>query len=127
MSKNLCAVATVLMSIVAHSALAQTYPTRPVRLIAGSSPGGGSDVLARLLASKLSEALGQQVVVENRAGASGIIGAELTARAAPDGHTFWIATLTQLISTTLANRLHLAKEFAPVGSCRAETRHSPGA
>ena len=94
---------------------AQGYPSRPVRMIAASAPGSGSDVVARLLSARLSEQLGQQVVVDNRAGASGLIGAEVTARAAPDGHTFWLATLSQLISTTLANRLHLAKEFAPVG------------
>src|SRR6185295_14642774 len=90
-------------------------PSRPMRMVAASAPGSGSDVVARLISVRLAEHLGQQVVVDNRAGASGLIGAEVTARAAPDGHTFWLATLSQLISTTLSNRLLLAKEFAPVG------------
>src|SRR5262247_4135610 len=96
-------------------ASAQNYPSRPIRLMTASAPGSGSDVIARLLSTRLSENFGQQVVVDNRPGASGLIGAELTARALPDGHTFWPATLTQLISTTLANRLRLEREFAPVG------------
>src|SRR5215813_12938728 len=103
------------LAVLCHLAAAQNYPSRPIRLVSASAPGSGSDVVARLLSTRLSENLGQQIVIDNRAGASGLIGAEVTARATPDGHTFWLATLTQLISTTLANRLHLAKEFAPVG------------
>jgi tripartite-type tricarboxylate transporter receptor subunit TctC len=102
-------------AVPSRPAAAQDYPSRPIRMVTASAPGSGSDVIGRLLSARLTENLGQQVVVDNRAGASGLIGAEVTARAAPDGHTFWLATLTQLISTTLANRLHLAKEFAPVG------------
>ena len=94
---------------------AQNYPSRPIRLVSAAAPGSGSDVVARLLAPRLSEYFGQQIVVDNRAGASGLIGVETTAKAPPDGHTFLMATLTQLISTTLANRLHLAKELAPIG------------
>jgi tripartite-type tricarboxylate transporter receptor subunit TctC len=66
---------------------AQTYPTKPIRLIAPFPPGGSTDLLARLVAQRLSEAWGQQVIVENRAGAGGTIGVELAARAAPDGYT----------------------------------------
>ena len=110
-----CAAMVLALALLSQPAAAQTYPSRPIRMVTASAPGSGSDVIGRLLSARLTENLGQQVVVDNRAGASGLIGAEVTARAMPDGHTFWLATLTQLISTTLANRLHLAKEFAPVG------------
>jgi tripartite-type tricarboxylate transporter receptor subunit TctC len=107
----------VLMSVTVGVgvAAAQEYPSRPIRLVVASAAGSGSDVIARLLSTRLTEQFGQQIVVDNRAGASGLIGAELVNKAPPDGHTFWLATFTQLISTTLHNRLHLATEFAPVG------------
>ena len=116
MSKKLCAVLAVLTSVVAHSALAQSYPTRPVRMIAASSPGGGSDTLARLLASKLSEALGQQVIVENRAGASGIIGAEVVARSAPDGHTLLLSQASLAINPSMHAKMpyDALRDFAPI-------------
>jgi tripartite-type tricarboxylate transporter receptor subunit TctC len=116
MTRNLCAVLTVLVNIVAHSSLAQTYPTRPVRLIVGSSPSGGSDVLARLLALKLSDALGQQVVVENRAGASGIIGAEIVARSAPDGHTLLLTQASLAINPSMHSKMpyDAIRDFAPI-------------
>jgi tripartite-type tricarboxylate transporter receptor subunit TctC len=68
-------------------AAAQTYPAKPVRMIVGFAPGGGTDVVARVISQKLSEWYGQQVVVENRAGATGTIGADLVAKSAPDGYT----------------------------------------
>ena len=71
----------------ALSAFAQSWPTRPVKIIAGFPPGGGTDITARILAVKLSEYWGQQVIVENRAGASGTIAADLVAKSLPDGHT----------------------------------------
>jgi tripartite-type tricarboxylate transporter receptor subunit TctC len=104
-----------LFFLAASTALAQAWPARPIRLVVPSAPGGTPDIQARIVANELAKQLGQQVVVDNRAGASGLIGAEMTVKAAPDGHTFWMATLSQLISSTLANRLHLAKEFAPIG------------
>ena len=67
--------------------VAQTYPSKPVRVIVPFAPGGGSDLTARPISQKLSEALGQQFVVDNRGGAAGVIGMELTARANPDGYT----------------------------------------
>ncbi|MEQ1772881.1 MAG: tripartite tricarboxylate transporter substrate binding protein [Burkholderiales bacterium] len=94
---------------------AQKFPSKPVRMVIATTVGSGPDVIARLLATRLTELWGQQIVVDNRAGASGLIGAELVARAAPDGHTLWMATMTQLISTTLYQRLLMAQEFAPVG------------
>lgn len=107
--------AALLVLIASAAAYAQTYPSRPIRLVVSTAPGSGSDIVARLISTRLAENLGQQIVVDNRAGASGMIGAETVARATPDGHTFWLPTLSSLISTTTANRLHLAKEYAPVG------------
>ena len=78
------------------SALAQPYPVKPVRMVLPYPPGGGSDTIARPLAQKMSEGLGQQVIVENRGGANGNIGMELAARAAPDGYTIVFALTAQL-------------------------------
>jgi tripartite-type tricarboxylate transporter receptor subunit TctC len=72
---------------------ANAYPTKPVRMIVAFPPGGGTDIVARLLAARLTETWSQAVVVENRAGASGVIGTELAARAEPDGHTLFMATM----------------------------------
>ena len=69
------------------SVSAQDYPSRPVRMLVGYAPGGGMDTIARVLGPKLTQALGQQFVVENRPGASGNIGTQAVARAAPDGRT----------------------------------------
>jgi tripartite-type tricarboxylate transporter receptor subunit TctC len=79
MRGDLCAALILCGLCSAQSALAQNYPVRSIRMVVASSPGGSSDVLARLVAPKLGEALGQQIVVENRAGASGIIGVEVVA------------------------------------------------
>jgi tripartite-type tricarboxylate transporter receptor subunit TctC len=75
------------LGFTASNAQAQAWPTKPIRLIVGFPPGGGTDIIAREMAPKLSEILGAQVVIENKAGASGTIGAELVAKAAPDGYT----------------------------------------
>jgi tripartite-type tricarboxylate transporter receptor subunit TctC len=75
---------------------AETYPNRPIRFIAPFVPGGPSDILARLLGQKLNESMGQQVVVDNRGSAGGIVGFELGAKAAPDGYTIMIATYSGL-------------------------------
>lgn len=92
------------------------YPTRPIRLIVPFAPGGGSDVTARLLGPRLSERLGQPVVVDNRPAASGIVGADLVAKAVPDGHTILGTTVTFVISGTLQKGLpyDAFKDFAPI-------------
>ena len=79
------------------------WPARPVRILVGFAPGGGVDAMARLLAARLSEQLGQQFVVDNRAGASGLIAADATARAAPDGHTLLLADTSLLIARSFGN------------------------
>ena len=84
----------VVVSFAALAAQAQSYPTKPVKLIVGFEPGGNTDTVARVVAQKLSERIGQQVVVENKAGASGTIGTAEAARAAPDGYTLTMGTTT---------------------------------
>ena len=76
---------------------APSYPTRPIRIIAPFAPGGGSDVMARLVAQKLTEAFKQQAVVENRAGAGGRVGTELVARSTPDGYTLLLTVSGAII------------------------------
>lgn len=83
-----------LISIVAFAAQAQTYPTRPIKLIVGFEAGGNTDTVARVVGMKLAERLGQQVIIENKGGASGTIGTGEAARAAPDGYTLTMGTTT---------------------------------
>lgn len=94
---------------------ADVYPTRPIRIVLGSAAGSGSDVVTRVLSTRFSENIGQPVVVDNRAGAAGLIGAEIVAKSAPDGYTIWVATLTQHLSSTIQKKLLLDKEFEPIG------------
>ena len=115
MLMRICLMLLPALAASALHAAEQPYPTRPVRMVVASTGGSGPDILARHVSSKLSDLWGQQVVVDNRAGASGLIGAEIVAKATPDGHTLWMATMTQLISTTLFQRYMLSQEFAPVG------------
>lgn len=110
------AIAAVLCCL-AGSALAQAYPSKVIRVIVPSAPGGGSDLVGRTLAQKLAPALGQQIIVENRAGAGGRIGAEVVARAAPDGYTLLIGTSSlMVVAPALYAKLpyDMAKDFAPV-------------
>ena len=86
-------VAGIALAIVSVSAFAQSWPMRPIRLIVPFAPGGGVDLTGRVLAPKLSEALGQTVIVENRGGVGGLIGVDLGAKASPDGYTVVIGTI----------------------------------
>jgi tripartite-type tricarboxylate transporter receptor subunit TctC len=99
-----------------NGALAQSYPARSVRLIVPSSPGGGTDITARIIAPKLSEYLGQQVVVENRAGAGTMIGGEAVARATPDGYTLLMGISTLAINPAMYRKVpyDALKDFAPI-------------
>src|SRR5688500_5817083 len=86
---SLAATLTAAAALTATSgAIAQQYPTKPVRIIAPFAPGGGTDFIARIAAQKLSEAMGQQFIVDNRPGAGGSLGAELGVKAPPDGYTY---------------------------------------
>ncbi len=82
-------------------AQAQTYPTRPIRMVVGFSPGGSPDIIARMLGVKLQEALGQPIVVENKPGATGNIGADAVAKSAPDGYTVLMGTVSLAIAVSL--------------------------
>jgi tripartite-type tricarboxylate transporter receptor subunit TctC len=96
---------------------AQQYPTKPVRIIVPFPPGGGLDIVARLMGPKLSEAYGQQIVVDNRAGAAGVIGTEIAARSAPDGHTWLMATMGNLaVNRHLYSKMAVdpLRDLAPV-------------
>lgn len=106
----------VLWSVSSGPAWAQAYPIRPIRIVVSTTPSSGPDVLARLVGAKLTEALGQQVVVDNRAGASGNIGAEIAARAAPNGYTLMIATSSHVIVNALFEKLNysLVRDFSPI-------------
>src|SRR4051812_29789239 len=87
MNRLLLALCAALIAAAPAPAFCQQYPTKPVRVIVPFAPGGGSDISARQFSHKLSEALGQQFVVDNRGGAGGLIGLELTAKAPADGYT----------------------------------------
>ena len=99
----------------AGASFAQSFPARPLRIIVPVVPGGGLDIIARLLAPKLSESLGQTVVVDNRPGASGVIAMELTARATPDGHNLMVFSATHVIYAALNRTSYdFFRDFAPI-------------
>ena len=97
---------------------AQAWPTRPVRIVVGFSPGGGVDAMARLLAARLTEQLGQQVIVENRAGAAGLIAADVVSRAAPDGYTVMLTDPSMIIARAMGvtQAPDAFRAFTPVAS-----------
>ena len=103
--------------LLAATATAAEYPNRPLRFVVGFTPGGASDTVARIVGHKLSERLGEQVVVDNRGGAGGNIATELVARAAPDGHTLLLGTPGPLtITPNVQQKMNFDpdRDFAPV-------------
>ena len=107
----------LLVSASIGDALAQAYPTRPVRVVVGLAPGGGTDTVGRLMTQKFSEMFGQTFVVDNRPSAGGNVAGELVARANPDGYTLIIVTPTHVVNPSLYRdlRYDAIKDFAPVG------------
>ena len=111
------AVCGMLLACTAGGVQAQPYPSKVIRLVIASAPGGGSDLVGRTLAGKLGPSLGQQVVVDNRAGAGGRIGAEVVAKAAPDGYTLLVGTSSlMVIAPAMYAKLpyDTQRDFAPV-------------
>jgi tripartite-type tricarboxylate transporter receptor subunit TctC len=107
---------TFIAATLSGAALAQSYPSKPIRLIAPSSPGSGVDFVSRIVAQPLGADLGQQVVVDNRAGAGGNIGAEIAAKSVANGYTLIMCTPSQIINAVLYKNLSrdLLGEFAPI-------------
>jgi tripartite-type tricarboxylate transporter receptor subunit TctC len=106
----------VLLALVSQLSLAQPYPSKPVRLIVGLAPGGATDIMARTLVPGLSEELGQPVVVDNRPGAAGTIGAGIVAKSPPDGYTLLSAGPGSLVINPLLGAVPYdpARDFAPI-------------
>ena len=104
-------VALAAAGVPSGNASAQDYPNKPLRLIVPFPPGGGNDILARAVGQRLAEAVGQQIIIDNRGGAGGLIGAELAAKAAPDGYTIFLASIGNLAFTPA---LHARLPYDPV-------------
>ena len=106
----------LLMLALATSSVAQSFPSKPIRFIAPFAAGGGSDLIARKLAQALTGAWGQPVVVDNRTGGSGVVGADIVAKSAPDGHTIMMTTPTFTVNPSLMAKLPYdpIRDFAPI-------------
>jgi len=93
---------------------AQTYPTKPIRLVVAAAPGGANDVLGRIYAARMTESLGQNVIVDNRAGGGGIVGAEAVAHATPDGYMLLYSTNSVVVNPSLTKTNYGMKDLAPI-------------
>lgn len=114
---SLMRTAIAAISLMATSAIAQTYPAKQIRYVVPFPPGGATDILARVISQKLNESWGQPVIIDNRSGATGTIGSDIVAKSAPDGYTLLGGTIaTHAISSSLNSKLpyHPLKNFAPV-------------
>jgi tripartite-type tricarboxylate transporter receptor subunit TctC len=116
MKTNSRIVLALVLAAAAACLQAQPYPSKPIRLLVGYPPGGGMDAIARVFAQKISEDLGQQMVVENRAGASGAIAADAAAKSPPDGYSLYLGESGYLILSTISPNLSTdpVKSFVPV-------------
>lgn len=113
--KTACCAAALAFGCTA-AAWGQSFPTKPVRIVVGLAPGGGTDIITRLVANKLSAGINQQVIVDNRPGAGGNIAAELVARAAPDGYTLIVVTASHAVNPAIYKKMGYdpIKDFAPI-------------
>jgi tripartite-type tricarboxylate transporter receptor subunit TctC len=102
--------------VVSANVAAQNYPARPVRVIVPTSPGAGADIVARIVSQRLTETVGQQFIVDNRAGAGANLAAEIAAKAVPDGYTLFVATPAHAINPSLYNRLSydIVRDFSAI-------------
>jgi tripartite-type tricarboxylate transporter receptor subunit TctC len=116
MTRHLAAAAIAVLALLAPDAPAQSYPTRPIRLVIPFPAGGNVDTFARMLFRHVEEELGQPIVIDNRGGANGVVGAETVARAAPDGYTIMATSFGLAVNQYLVKRLpfDLRKDFLPV-------------
>jgi tripartite-type tricarboxylate transporter receptor subunit TctC len=116
MRTSFCAVVAALSLLVCVLAEAQPYPNKTTRIFVGYAPGGGTDIMARAIALKLSESLGQQFVVDNRPGANANLAAELAAKAPADGYTLLMISVSHAISKPVYRKLgyDIERDFVPV-------------
>ncbi|HEX2824952.1 MAG TPA: tripartite tricarboxylate transporter substrate binding protein [Burkholderiales bacterium] len=116
MNRGQILVALAIALAATGAAFAQNYPARPIRMVVPFAPGGGTDVIARYVAAGMTESMGRQVVVDNRAGANGIVGTEIVARSAPDGYTLLFVSSPHSVNPSLYPRLpyDTLRDFAPV-------------
>lgn len=116
--KSLRHAVPVILALAAAAASAQNYPTRPIRFLVPFGPGGVGDITARVVAQKIGASLGQQIVVDNRPGAGGIVASEIVAKAAPDGYTLLLLNNAHAVSNSLFKSLpyDTLRDFAPVSS-----------
>ncbi len=116
-------VVAALALLLAAAAAAQDYPSRPVKIVVSYAPGGSNDVVARVIAPELQKELGQSFVVENRAGASGTIGADMVAKSAADGYTLFMGAGAHALAPSLFKKLpyDITKDFAPISLAATST------
>ncbi|MGA0116286.1 MAG: Bug family tripartite tricarboxylate transporter substrate binding protein [Burkholderiales bacterium] len=116
MKRSIIGITTLALVVWAGAVAAQDYPSKPIRFLVGYAPGGGTDTMARTVAVKLTDSLGQQVIVDNRPGANANLAAGIAARAAPDGYTVMFISVSHAISKSLYRKLDydLERDFTPL-------------
>src|SRR5690349_12318161 len=109
-------IVAALVFCTAHAMAGDVYPNRPIRLVVPTGAGGNTDTFARIVADKLKSPLGQQIIVDNRSGASGIVGSDIVAKAAPDGYTLLMAFPSHPVNPSLYSELpyDTLRDFAPI-------------